>query len=138
MKAVLLGTAAAILAVVAPALAHHSYAAFDRDRQVTLTGVVKEFQWNNPHAWIQIVVVDDRGRATEWGAEGGSPNMMARNGWKRTTLKAGDKVVAVVNPLKDGRPNGALVKITLPDGRVLGPGDAPPPRPLGSATRPRS
>ena len=70
--------------------------------------------------------------------ECGSPNMMARTGWKRTTLKAGDNVVAVVNPLKDGRPNGALVTITLPDGGVLGPGDAPPPRPLGSAARSKS
>jgi hypothetical protein len=56
--------------------------------------------------------------------------MMARTGWKRTTLKAGDRVVAVGNPLKDGRANAALVTITLADGRVLGPGDAAPPRPL--------
>lgn len=139
MKATTLGIAAiAILTVAAPALAHHSYAAFDREKQVTLTGVVKEFQWNNPHAWIQIIVTDARGRQVEWGAEGGSPNMMARNGWKRATLKPGDKVVVVVNPLKDGRPNGALVKITLPDGKVLGPGDAPPPRPLGSAAGSKS
>jgi hypothetical protein len=115
----------------APAGAHHSFAAFDRTRAVTLTGVVREFQWNNPHTWIQIVVTDANGRQTEWGLECGSPNMMARTGWKRTTLKAGDKVVAVGNPLKDGRPNASLVTITLPDGRVLGPGDAAPPRPLG-------
>jgi hypothetical protein len=57
--------------------------------------------------------------------------MMQRTGWKRTTLKPGDKVVAVANPLKDGRSNGLLVRITVPDGRTLGPGDAPPPRPLG-------
>jgi hypothetical protein len=119
------------LAAVAPAPAHHSYAAFDRTRQVTLTGVVKEFQWNNPHAWIQIVVTDERGRQAEWGLECGSPNMMARTGWKRTTLKPGDKVVVVLNPLKNGRSNGSLVKITLPDGRVLGPGDAPAPLPIG-------
>ena len=113
-----------------PAQAHHSFAAFDRGKQVTLTGVVREFQWNNPHTWIQVVVTDDKGRKTEWGLECGSPNMMVRTGWKSTTLKPGDRVVAVANPLKDGRPNGSLVKITLPDGRVLGPGDAPPPRPL--------
>src|SRR5687768_732969 len=137
MRGVTLGFIAALAAaVVAPAAAHHSYAAFDRTKQVTLTGVVTEFQWNNPHAWIQIVVVDGRGRQTEWALECGSPNMMARTGWKRTTLKAGDKVTAVANPLKDGRPNGALVRITLPDGRVLGPGDAPPPLPLRPAGKP--
>ena len=115
----------------APAVAHHSFAAFDRDRQITLTGVVREFQWTNPHAWIQVVVTDEKGRQTEWGLECGSPNMMARTGWKRTTLKPGDRVVVVGSPLKDGKPNALLVKVTLPDGRVLGPGDAPAPRPLG-------
>jgi hypothetical protein len=134
MKLAVLGiVAVAALAAAAPALAHHSFAAFDRGKQVTLTGVVKEFQWNNPHAWIQITVVDANGRQTEWGVECGSPNMMARTGWTRGTLKAGDRVVALVNPLKDGRPNGGLITITLPDGKVLGPGNAPPPRPLGSA-----
>jgi hypothetical protein len=123
------------LGAASVAHAHHSFAGFDRTRQVTLSGVVKEFQWNNPHAWIQIVVTDDKGRQTEWGAECGSSNMMARTGWTRRTLKAGDKVVAVVNPLRDGRPNGSLVTITLADGRTLGPGDAPAPRPLGATPK---
>jgi hypothetical protein len=139
MKSAILTTiAVTTLLGAAPALAHHSYAAFDRDKKVTLTGVVKEFQWNNPHAWIQVMVVDDKGRQVEWGIECGSPNMMARTGWKSTTLKAGDKIVAVVNPLKDGRPNASLVTVTLADGKVLGPGNAPAPRPLGSATRSKS
>jgi hypothetical protein len=120
-----------VVAGAVPVSAHHSFAAFDRDRQITLTGVVREFQWSNPHAWIQVVVTDEKGRKTEWGLECGSPNMMARTGWKRTTLKPGDRIVAVGNPLKDGKPNASLVKLTLADGRVLGPGDAPPPKPLG-------
>jgi len=95
-----------------------------------MSGVVREVQWNNPHTWIQVVVTDAKGRKTEWGFECGSPNMMSRTGWKRTTLKMGDQVVVVGNPLKNGQPNASLVKITLPDGRVLGPGDAPPPKPL--------
>jgi hypothetical protein len=85
-----------------------------------------------------VHVLDDKGRAIEWGIECGSPNMMARTGWKSTTLKPGDKIVAVVNPLKDGRPNASLVKITLADGKILGPGNAPAPRPLGSSTRSKS
>jgi hypothetical protein len=127
--------AAVALAAATPARAHHSFAAFDRTKQVTLTGVVREFQWTNPHAWIQIVVTDEQGREIEWGAECGSPNMMARTGWKRSSLAPGDRVTAIVNPLLDGRPNGALVSVTLPDGTVLGPGDAPAPRPLGAAPR---
>src|SRR5262245_17297987 len=104
------------LCCTATASAHHSFAPYDRTKQVTLTGVVREFQWTNPHAWIQIVITDEQGREVEWGAECGSPNMMARTGWKRTTLAAGDRVTAVVNPLLDGKPNGSLVKLTLADG----------------------
>jgi len=121
---------AIVLLTAVPLSAHHSFAAFDRKKEITVTGVVKEVQWNNPHAWIQVIVTDAKGKPTEWGFECGSPNMMARTGWKRTTVKTGDKVTVVGNPLKDGRPNAALVRITLPDGRVLGPGDAPPPKAL--------
>jgi hypothetical protein len=124
------GIALLLLASAGPANAHHSFAHFDRSKEVTMTGVVREVQWSNPHTWIQVIVTDDKGRKTEWGFECGSPNMMSRTGWKRTTLKMGDKVVVVGNPLKNGKPNASLVKITLPDGRVLGPGDAPPPKPL--------
>ena len=131
MRRLILAAVVMVVASAATPGAHHSYAAFDRTKQLTLTGVVKEFQWNNPHAWVQLLVADARGRQTEWGLECGSPNMMARTGWKRTTLKPGDKVVVVLNPLKDGGTNGALVRITLPDGKVLGPGDAPAPRPIG-------
>jgi hypothetical protein len=120
---------AALLAAGATTVsAHHSFAAFDRKKEVAMTGVVKEVQWNNPHTWIQVIVTDAKGKQIEWDFEAGSPNMMVRTGWKSTTLKAGDTVRIVGNPLKDGRPNAALVRVTLPDGRVLGPGDAPPPR----------
>ncbi|HSC16481.1 MAG TPA: DUF6152 family protein [Gammaproteobacteria bacterium] len=118
------------LLAVLPASAHHSFAPFDRTKEVTLTGTVKDFQWTNPHAWIQLMVKDSEGREIEWGIECGSANMMARTGWKRTSLKPGDAVVAIVNPLRDGRPNGVLVKITLPGGAELGPGDAPKPLPI--------
>jgi hypothetical protein len=121
------------IAAVSAASAHHSFASFDRTKKVTLTGTVKDFQWTNPHAWIQVTVTDTEGRATEWGVECGSPNMMARTGWKKTTLTPGAEVVVTVNPLLDGRPNGSLVTITLADGTVLGPGDAPAPRPLGTS-----
>jgi len=126
----------AIVVAAAPSLvaAHHSFAAFDRGKKVVLVGVVKDFQWTNPHAWIQLVVLASNGDRTEWGVECGSPNMMARTGWKKDLLRPGDQVVVTVNPLLDGRPNGSLVSIQLPNGTVLGPGDAPPPKPLGSIT----
>jgi hypothetical protein len=114
--------------------AHHSFAAFDRTKKVVLVGAVKEFSFTNPHAWIQLEVQDAKGDKTEWGVECGSPNMMVRTGWKKDLLQPGDQVAVTVNPLADGRPNGSLVSITLANGAVLGPGDSPRPKPLGSST----
>jgi hypothetical protein len=130
MRTTILLAVSIALGGASSASAHHSFAPFDRTKEVTLTGAVKEFQWTNPHAWIQIVAKDDQGRETEWGVECGSANMMARTGWKRTSLKPGDAVVATINPMRDGRPNGSLVEIKLADGTVLGPGDAPKPLPI--------
>ncbi len=112
------------LAVVAGALAlapagaqaHHSFAMFDQSRQVTVAGTVRDFQWTNPHAFIELE--DAQGKT--WGVELNSPNNLVRQGWKRTIIKAGDKVSVVLNPLRDGRPGGLFTTLTLPDGRVLG------------------
>ena len=114
---------AAALAVVSaaaiPAQAHHSFAMFDSTKNMTLEGTIKEFQWTNPHSWIQIVVKDASGKDTEWSIEGGSPNGLARAGWKRTSLKPGDKAVLVTHPLKDGTPGGSLVSVSV-NGVVVG------------------
>jgi hypothetical protein len=107
------------LAVAGPALAHHAFAMFDTNREVTLDGTVKEFQWTNPHTWVQLLVKDSAGKEVEWSIEGSSPNNLARFGWTRTSLKAGDHVQAVVHPLKDGSIGGSLVKITV-NGQVVG------------------
>ena len=119
--------ACAVLALDARgAAAHHSFAAFDFEQNVILTGTVKEFQWTNPHAWIQVLVPDgDEQR--EWSIEAGSPNMMARQGWKSRTLKPGDKIALVMHPIRSGDAVGSLVSVTLADGTVLGPGGAPAP-----------
>src|SRR6187397_1097560 len=80
---------------------HHSFAMFDLDKEVTLDGVVKEFQWTNPHVFLQMGASDGKGGATEWSLEMGAPGMLSRTGWKSSTLKVGDKVTVVFNPLKD-------------------------------------
>ena len=104
------------------AAAHHSFAMFDLAKEVTVEAVVKEVQFTNPHVWLQIMVSDDKGVATEWSIESGAPGMMLRNGWKPSTLKAGDKVTLTMHPLKNGSPGGSLVSVKVPDGRTLGPG----------------
>lgn len=102
-----------------PVLAHHSFAMFDNQKDVTLEGTIKEFQWTNPHSWIQVMVKDEAGKEVEWSIEGGSPNSLRRNGWQRTSLKPGDKVVLVTHPLKDGSPGGSLVSVSV-DGQRIG------------------
>ena len=103
----------------APAFAHHSFAMFDNQKNVTLEGTVKEFQWTNPHSWIQLVVKDASGKEVEYSIEGGSPNGLSRSGWKRTSLKPGDKAVAIIHPLKDGTNGGSLVTVTV-NGQQIG------------------
>ena len=110
----------AIAGVSAPAEAHHSGAMFDRSKQITVTGVVKEFDWTNPHASFSVEEMKPDGTAELWGVEMNSPNNLVREGWTRNTLKPGDKVSALINPLRDGKPGGVYVAITLPDGKVLG------------------
>jgi hypothetical protein len=125
----LLGLAAALV-VAGPALAHHSFAMFDRQKEITLKGTVKEFQWTNPHSFIEIETLDDKGASATYSIEMNSPNNLTRQGWKSTFLKAGDKVTLVMNPLRDGSRGGLFVSVMLPDGKVLGdPTRLQPPSP---------
>lgn len=103
-----------------PVVAHHSFSMFDETKEVVLKGTVKEFQWSNPHTWIQLNVTDASGKVVEWSIEGGSPNLVGRQGWKRNTFKAGDQVEVTIHPLRDGQPGGSFMRAVLPDGQTLG------------------
>jgi len=109
---------------VMPLLAHHSFAMYDREHQVTLTGTVTRFEWTNPHAYIELDVSDASG-IKHYSIECASPNVLTRVGWKFNDLKAGDKVTLLVNPLKNGKAGGMLEKATFSDGRSLGDGNPP-------------
>jgi hypothetical protein len=111
--------AIAVSAFAAPALAHHSFAMFDADKSVTLSGSVKEFEWTNPHSWIRIMVDDANGKPLQWAIEMGSPNQNAQRGWKSDTIKPGDKISVTIHPLKDGSRGGQFMAATLPDGKRL-------------------
>ena len=99
--------------------AHHSFAMFDRDQARVISGVIRDFQWTNPHTWIQVTVTDAAGKVTEWSLEGGSPGIMSRNGWKRTSLAPGEKVTIEIYPLKSGEPGGSFIEVTKADGSKL-------------------
>jgi len=100
-------------------LAHHSFAMFDTKKEVTIKGTVSEFAWTNPHAFLHVRVSKPGGGSDEWQLELASPNNLKRRGWKSTSLKAGDAVTVVFNPLRDGTKGGSFVSATLADGTVL-------------------
>lgn len=122
-----LGALLLAAALTAPVAAHHSFAMFDTAKPITVAGVVTSFEWTNPHAYIEIDVPGTGGaKPTHWSVELGSTSILMRAGWKFNTLKKGDKVTALISPLRSGEPGALLNRITLADGRVLlnGPGNA--------------
>jgi hypothetical protein len=109
-----------LLAAAVPMFAHHAFSAeFDANQPVELKGRVTNMEWINPHAWIHIDVKDASGKVTSWMVEGGSPNILLRRGFTRTSLPEGTEVVILGYRAKDGsnRANGG--SITLPDGKRL-------------------
>ncbi|HWW65374.1 MAG TPA: DUF6152 family protein [Sphingomonadaceae bacterium] len=120
LSAGLAGLFLAILPIAASA--HHSFAMFDQKKVVTLNGTVSDFQWTNPHAWIELAVPEKGGKVTTWSIELNSPNNLTRQGWKRHSLKPGDRVSVDINPLRDGKPGGLFLSVKLPDGKVLDSG----------------
>ena len=132
---------AMLLGTVAPAGAHHSGAGVDRTRTVTVSGVVRDFRWTNPHSWIDLEVTDASGTKAVWSVEMNPPPYLVRAGWKSSTLKPGDNVSVTVNPIRTGEPGGIFVSVTLADGRVLGgraggPAAAPAPTSVTPAAKP--
>ncbi len=130
MKATRVIVAAAFLGagVAGTAGAHHSFATFDQSQEKTLVGTIKEVQWTNPHIWVQVLVKNAAtGDVVEWSIEGGSPNGLSRQGWRRSTLNAGDAVEMVIHPLKDGSNGGSLVRVSV-NGKLVGTPRPEPPK----------
>jgi hypothetical protein len=113
--------AAGLAVGTAPAWAHHSFAMFDQTKQMTLEGTVREFQWTNPHSFIELDVPGE-GRVQRWSIELNSPNNLTRQGWRRTSLKAGEKISVRIAPLRNGHPGGLFLDLTKADGRALDSG----------------
>jgi hypothetical protein len=114
-----LGSVIGILALAAWAAraeAHHSFSAFNMNRNLELEGEVVEFQWTNPHTWLWLNVTNADGSTTRWGLEGMSPNFLGRRGWTKDTFEPGDKIKVTLWPLKNGDPGGTLQRATFEDG----------------------
>lgn len=108
------------LGTASTAFAHHSGAMFDSEKTVTLEGTVSEFQWVNPHCFIQIVVEDGEGKGQEWSLEMSAPLHLMRLGWKRTSLNPGDRIKVTAHPLRNGQRGGNVVTVTDASGHELG------------------
>ncbi|HEY7391951.1 MAG TPA: DUF6152 family protein [Bryobacteraceae bacterium] len=124
-KPLIVISCALVLWLAVPVAAHHSMAGFDRKNPVTLVGAVKEFSWQNPHCWIALEVPGKDGKVVTWNVEMTAPGYLARAGWKKTSVKTGDKVTIVAAPLLTGEPGALFMSITLADGQTLSERGAP-------------
>jgi Family of unknown function (DUF6152) len=113
------GLIVVLLALAVPALAHHAWHGYDMSNTTTVKGTVTKFDWGNPHVWIYLDVMDDKGDTQKWGAGGPSPSRMAGTGWDKDTLKPGDQITAIGHRISDGTYFLRLVKVVVPDGREL-------------------
>ena len=116
---IVLGTLVAV--TVAPVKAHHSFAAeFDASKPITLTGVVTQIDWANPHVWFYINVKDEEGKMTRWACEMGAPHQLQQRGWLRDTMKVGDVVTVEGSLARDGSKRANARLVTTADGKTLG------------------
>jgi hypothetical protein len=116
---------AAALFIQLPLFAHHSSAAFDTGKKLTLKGTVVEWVYANPHCMLIVDVKGEDGQVVQWTAETQPPASVFPAGYRKDTFKAGHQVTITVEPFKDGRPYGRILQAVLDDGKVLG-AEAPP------------
>ena len=112
---------ALLLAAASTAWAHHSATMFEQTKTITVEGVVKEFQWTNPHSWLLVDVTDRNGKVTTWGFEAEGPSTLQRAGIRPSEFKAGTRVTMTGRPMKDGRPAAIWVLAVRGDGKKFDP-----------------
>jgi uncharacterized protein DUF6152 len=109
----------AFLSAARAVSAHHSTAEFDYSKTVVLEATIKEVQWTNPHSYVQAMVPQPDGKVVQWGVEIGAPAINVAMGWRKSSVKPGDKVTLEISPARSGAPYGTLRHLTFPDGRKL-------------------
>jgi Family of unknown function (DUF6152) len=110
---------AAVFLLAASAFAHHATASYNMTQSSTVKGMVTNFEWTNPHAYIYLDVKNPKGAVEKWTVELGTIGMLSRAGWKRDSVKPGDEITATGNPAKDGRPLLRFEKLAFANGREL-------------------
>jgi hypothetical protein len=112
--------AAALLLTALAGNAHHSSAMFDKDTVMEVTATVVEFQWTNPHVWIEIRIENDAGQTEDWSIEGLGPNSLFRSGWRPNSFAPGDVITIRFNPMRDGSSAGGFIGAKFADGSTIG------------------
>ncbi len=116
-RLLLINAVLAASALLSPAFAHHSQAAFDRTLRTHVVGTIKGFGWENPHSWIDLTVVRSNGKIEDWKFEGGGASRLEKSGWSKAMMKVGDKVTVEYNPARAGLGEGMFTAITLANGK---------------------
>jgi len=119
VRFVLAGFLSTALFGAAPGLAHHSNVAFEVTKVVTITGVVKTFEWRNPHTWVLLTVDDGKGGKVDWAVEGRAPGVLLRAGWTKNSLQPGETISIDMSPAKDGSKTGLVARVIKADGTIL-------------------
>ena len=111
----------ALVAMTGVVVAHHSFAMFDQEHPMDVTGVVREYKYTSPHSFIILEIKDKDGSIENWNLEGGSPSALARDGWTNKSLKPGDELQLTIDPLRSGAPGGSwnVNKIKFKDGKPI-------------------
>jgi Family of unknown function (DUF6152) len=121
MRKTLAAALGSLVLISAPGFAHHSTVMFDDQKEITVTGVVKEFQFTNPHSWLLVDVKNEDGTVTTWGFEAEGPSTLARAGIRPSDLTPGTELTITGNPMRDGRPAAAWIRATRADGKEINP-----------------
>jgi Family of unknown function (DUF6152) len=108
-----------MIAAPAPSFAHHSVSMYDMANPTTVTGTVERVEWTNPHAYVYLLVKDEKGETQEWAIEINSPNFLKHNGWTSTTVKAGDTITCTGGRAKDGARSMRCTGVKLSNGLAL-------------------
>ena len=114
------GAVIALLLMPAFLFAHHSSAMFDSEKVVESAATVTDFQWTNPHIWIEIRIVNADGEPEDWSIEGRGPNSLFREGWRPSSFKPGDEITIRFNPMRDGSFAGGFIGAKFADGNTIG------------------
>jgi hypothetical protein len=113
------GVALVLLTASVPLLAHHGAAQFDVGKKVTVKGTVVEWFWANPHCFLRFDAAGDDGQVVRWAVETQSGPNIVPQGFTKQTFKVGDAVTVTLEPVKNGRPLGRLLRVVLADGSTL-------------------